>query len=239
MRPASARRRRSSATARRRPRRRRSSTRSSRCSATTRSRSRRSAPGSRSARASRRRRRRSTRRCTTSAASSRVSRSGACSACRASGPPTSWTIWLGDPDDMGRRAEQVAGRFQRLKLKLGARDGLDAERVRAVRAVTEVPLQVDVNEAWTLDEALEYLPQLAELGVQYCEQPLPAGDPGGAELKRALAGADLRRRGLPHARRRRRVRRDRARRSISSSRSRAGSARPCAWRTPRARSGSA
>ncbi len=55
--------------------------------------------------------------------------------------------------------------------------------MRAVRAVTEVPLQVDVNEAWSLDESLEYLPQLAELGVQYCEQPLPAGDPGGAEVK--------------------------------------------------------
>ena len=100
------------------------------------------------------------------------------------GPPTSWTIWLGDPDDMARRAEQVEGRFQRLKLKLGARDGLDAERVRAVRSVAGAPLQVDVNEAWGLDEALEYLPQLAELGVQYCEQPLPAGDPGGVELKR-------------------------------------------------------
>jgi L-alanine-DL-glutamate epimerase-like enolase superfamily enzyme len=97
------------------------------------------------------------------------------------GPPTSWTIWLGDPDDMARRAEKVAGRFHRLKLKLGARDGLDVERVRAVRSVTHAPLQVDVNEAWSLDEALEYLPQLE---IQYCEQPLPAGDPGGAELKR-------------------------------------------------------
>ena len=58
------------------------------------------------------------------------------------------------------------------------------ERVRAVRSVSEVPLQVDVNEAWSLDEALEALPQLAELGVQYCEQPLPAGDPAGPELKR-------------------------------------------------------
>jgi L-alanine-DL-glutamate epimerase-like enolase superfamily enzyme len=100
------------------------------------------------------------------------------------GPPTSWTIWLGDPDDMARRAELVAGRYQRLKLKLGARDGLDVERVRAVRSVTEVPLQVDVNEYWTLDEALDALPELERLGVQYCEQPLPAGDAGGAELKR-------------------------------------------------------
>jgi L-alanine-DL-glutamate epimerase-like enolase superfamily enzyme len=100
------------------------------------------------------------------------------------GPPTSWTIWLGDPDDMARRAERTQGRFKRLKLKLGGGDGLDVERVRAVRGVSDVPLQVDVNEYWNLDEALEALPQLAELGVEYCEQPLPAGDPAGAELKR-------------------------------------------------------
>jgi L-alanine-DL-glutamate epimerase-like enolase superfamily enzyme len=100
------------------------------------------------------------------------------------GPPTSWTIWLGDPDDMARRAEAVGGRFHRLKLKLGARDGLDVERVRAVRGVTSLPLQVDVNEYWELDEALENVRQLADLGVQYVEQPLPAKDPGGAQLKR-------------------------------------------------------
>ena len=98
------------------------------------------------------------------------------------GPPTSWTVWLGDPDDMARRAEAAARRgFRRLKLKLGGRDGLDLERVRAVRAATDTPLQVDVNEYWSLDEALELLPQL---DLEYCEQPLPAGDPGGAELKR-------------------------------------------------------
>jgi L-alanine-DL-glutamate epimerase-like enolase superfamily enzyme len=100
------------------------------------------------------------------------------------GPPTSWTIWLGDPDDMARRAEKVGNRFRRLKLKLGARDGLDVERVRAVRGVTRVPLQVDVNEYWTLDEARDALPQLSSLGVEYCEQPLPAGDEGGEKLKR-------------------------------------------------------
>jgi len=102
---------------------------------------------------------------------------------RRTGPPTSWTVWLGDPDDMARRAEQAASRFRRLKLKLGARDGHDVERVRAVRSVTGLPLQVDVNEAWTLEEALDALPQLGELGVEYCEQPLDAGDPGGKELR--------------------------------------------------------
>jgi L-Ala-D/L-Glu epimerase len=100
------------------------------------------------------------------------------------GPPTSWTIWLGDPDDMARRAEVVGNRFRRLKLKLGARDGLDVERVRAVRGVTDLPLQVDVNEYWELDEAIENVRALADLGVEYVEQPLPAGDVGGRRLKK-------------------------------------------------------
>jgi L-alanine-DL-glutamate epimerase-like enolase superfamily enzyme len=102
---------------------------------------------------------------------------------RPTGPPTSWTVWLGDPDDMARRAEGVAGRFLRLKLKLGGRDGLDVDRVRAVRSITDVPLQVDVNEYWSPEEAEDALPRLVELGVEYCEQPLPAGDPAGAKLR--------------------------------------------------------
>ena len=104
---------------------------------------------------------------------------------RREGPPTCWTVWLGDPDDMARRAEKAAPRFRRLKLKLGGGDGLDLERVGAVRAVTDLPLQVDVNEYWSVDEALEALPQLAALGVEYCEQPLPEGDPGGGKVKAA------------------------------------------------------
>jgi L-alanine-DL-glutamate epimerase-like enolase superfamily enzyme len=99
------------------------------------------------------------------------------------GPPTSWTIWLGDPDEMARRAEKAATTFMRLKLKLGGGDGLDVERVRAVRGVTNLPLMVDVNEWWSADEALDALVQLADLGVEYCEQPLKAGDEGGRKLK--------------------------------------------------------
>jgi L-alanine-DL-glutamate epimerase-like enolase superfamily enzyme len=100
------------------------------------------------------------------------------------GPPTSWTVWLGDPDDMARRAEAAAPRFRRLKLKLGGGDGLDVERVRAVRSVTELPLQVDVNEGWSADEALGACQELEALDVQYIEQPLVAADPGGVELRR-------------------------------------------------------
>ena len=103
---------------------------------------------------------------------------------RRGGPPTSWTLGIGDPDETARKAEDKAGRFRRFKLKLGGGDGLDVERVRAVRGVTDVPLQVDVNEYWSLDEALDAIPQLAELGVEYVEQPLRAGESGGEDLRR-------------------------------------------------------
>ncbi|MGH3118353.1 MAG: dipeptide epimerase [Gaiellales bacterium] len=99
------------------------------------------------------------------------------------GPATSWTVWLGDPDDMARRAEKASKSYRRLKLKLGGGDGLDVERVHSVRSASELPLQVDVNEWWSLDEALDSLPQLAEVGVEYCEQPLRAGDEGGRVLR--------------------------------------------------------
>jgi L-Ala-D/L-Glu epimerase / N-acetyl-D-glutamate racemase len=103
------------------------------------------------------------------------------------GPPTSWTIGLAAPDEMAAKAARAhaGGRFRRLKLKLGGGDGLDVARVEAVREVTDVPLQVDVNEYWSLSEALDALPQLAELGVEYCEQPLPAGSEDGVALKTA------------------------------------------------------
>ncbi len=100
------------------------------------------------------------------------------------GPPTARTVSLRDPDAMAREACAAAARgFALLKLKLGGRDGADLARVEAVRAVTDLPLTVDVNEYWSYDEALELLPRLAGLGVTHVEQPLPAGDPDGAALR--------------------------------------------------------
>jgi L-alanine-DL-glutamate epimerase-like enolase superfamily enzyme len=103
---------------------------------------------------------------------------------RRPGPPSSWTIGLGDPDEMARKAREVS-EFKSLKLKLGGRDGRDVDRVRAVRDVWSGPIRVDVNEYWTLDEALEAIPQLEGLGVDYVEQPLKEGDPDGRRLKEA------------------------------------------------------
>ena len=59
-------------------------------------------------RASRRRGPRSTRRSTTCRESSPAFPVYKLLGLRRDGPPTSWTVWLGDPDDMARRAEAAA-----------------------------------------------------------------------------------------------------------------------------------
>ena len=177
----------------------------------TRSRSRRSRRGCASGPASRRPRRRSTRRSTTSAGSSPACPSGGCSGCGGKGRRPRGRSGSAIPTTWRDAPSRCAARFKRLKLKLGGGTGSTSSASAPCASVTDVPLQVDVNEAWSLDEALEALPQLAELGVQYCEQPLPRRRPRRAGAEAPLAAPDLRRRGLPHAGRRCRLRRAGAR----------------------------
>lgn len=61
--------------------------------------------------------------------------------------------------------------YRRVKLKI--KPGWDVEPVRAVRErFREIPLQVDANTAYTLDDARD-LARLDEFGLLLIEQPLP------------------------------------------------------------------
>jgi L-alanine-DL-glutamate epimerase-like enolase superfamily enzyme len=87
---------------------------------------------------------------------------------------TAYTLSLDTPERMGAAALAQRGR-PLLKLKLTG-DG-DLERVRAVREnAPQSRLIVDANEGWTVRHFAEFMPVLAELGVELIEQPLPAGD---------------------------------------------------------------
>ena len=88
-------------------------------------------------------------------------------------PLTSFTIGI-DSLDVVRKKTREAAEYPVLKVKLGA--GNDIEIVRTIREETDALIRVDANAGWTLDEALRIVPQLAELGVELVEQPLPAGD---------------------------------------------------------------
>lgn len=89
---------------------------------------------------------------------------------------TAMTLGIGTPDAMARGAARVpAG--QPLKLKLGAGDGADLDRVAAVRAaVPRATVLVDANEGWDVDELVALLPELHRLDVAMIEQPLPRAD---------------------------------------------------------------
>ena len=83
---------------------------------------------------------------------------------------TVFTLSLDSAEKMGKAAEAQKHR-PILKLKLG-RDG-DLERVRAVReAAPNTRLVIDANTGWSFAQLCEYLPVLAELGVEMVEQPL-------------------------------------------------------------------
>jgi L-alanine-DL-glutamate epimerase-like enolase superfamily enzyme len=90
-------------------------------------------------------------------------------------PETSYTIGIDSiagTADRARRAAEAG--YRRLKVKLGGEG--DLERLEAIRAVCDLPLRVDANEGWSLDEARSLLPTLVGLGVELIEQPFPAGE---------------------------------------------------------------
>ncbi len=91
---------------------------------------------------------------------------------------TAYTLSLDTPNAMAEAA-LAAGHRPLLKLKLGGEGDVDLERVRQVRAaVAKARLIVDANEGWTLDQLLRFAPELARLGVELIEQPLPAAQDG-------------------------------------------------------------
>jgi len=88
-------------------------------------------------------------------------------------PATSFTIGIASPDEMRRKTERAAD-YRTLKVKLGTDN--DREMISAIRDVSSVPLRVDANAAWSVDEALENLKWLSDEGVELVEQPLSKDD---------------------------------------------------------------
>jgi len=81
---------------------------------------------------------------------------------------TDYTIGI---DSIAKMLEKMKAKpWPVYKIKLGASD--DIAIMTAIRKNTNAILRVDANAGWTLEEALEKIPQLAALGVQFIEQPL-------------------------------------------------------------------
>ena len=87
-------------------------------------------------------------------------------------PVTSFTIGMDTPEIVAQKVSEAAG-FEVLKVKMGSKD--DQKVLETVRSITNCPVRVDANEGWTLEDALDRLEWLQEMGVELVEQPLPAG----------------------------------------------------------------
>jgi L-alanine-DL-glutamate epimerase-like enolase superfamily enzyme len=83
-------------------------------------------------------------------------------------PFTDYTIGI---DTVERMVEKMkAFPWPIYKIKVGTPK--DLEVLKALRQHTDAVFRVDANAGWSLEEALEILPQLPALGVELVEQPL-------------------------------------------------------------------
>ncbi len=99
---------------------------------------------------------------------------------------SSYTLGMDSPAVVLEKLAEMPG-WPSYKLKLGGDD--DLAIVRAVRSATDVPLRVDANCGWSVETAVVMAEELARLGVDLIEQPLPAGDRAG--MRRVRAGSPV------------------------------------------------
>jgi len=84
---------------------------------------------------------------------------------------SSYTIGISDLKKIKQKVGE-ASEFKFLKIKLGSEN--DKEIVAAIRALTDKPLYIDVNQGWSNKYfALDMIGWLAEQNVVLVEQPLP------------------------------------------------------------------
>jgi L-alanine-DL-glutamate epimerase-like enolase superfamily enzyme len=89
---------------------------------------------------------------------------------------TTYTVSLSDPETMELRAREAA-HLPFLKIKLGRSEEFDLEAMRRIKAAApNATLRVDANAGWSLDTARSILPKLADMGVEFVEQPLAIGN---------------------------------------------------------------
>ncbi len=89
---------------------------------------------------------------------------------------TSFTIGIADPQKTIEKTKE-ARHLPILKVKIGA--GNDVETIEAIRSVYGGRVRLDANEAWTPEVAVSTLKALARFDIEFCEQPIAAGQPEG------------------------------------------------------------
>jgi len=96
----------------------------------------------------------------------------------ATAPITDYTIGIDSIDKMVAKMKEKP--WPVYKIKVGVEG--DMEMVTELRKHTDAVFRVDANAGWTLDEALQKITLLKELGVEFVEQPLAKDDWEGMKI---------------------------------------------------------
>ena len=106
---------------------------------------------------------------------------------------TDVTLSAGEASALADTARnRVAAGFRTLKMKVGTDAATDVQRVASVRDAVgpDVAIRLDANQGWTREEAVQVIRALevADLGVEFVEQPVVADDVEGLAWVRERVG---------------------------------------------------
>jgi len=88
---------------------------------------------------------------------------------------TDYTVSIDTPEKMAADALKILQQgYPAIKVKLGRNGATDVDRMKAIRAAVgpAIPLRIDANQGWQVEEAIATLNALAPLDIQHCEEPI-------------------------------------------------------------------
>lgn len=103
---------------------------------------------------------------------------------------TDYTVSMASLEEMVQEArKRVTEGFHTLKVKVGTDPVRDVEVVRSIREAVgeEVGLRIDANQGWSRQQAIWALDRMADLDIQFVEQPVKAEDIAGLRYVRQAA----------------------------------------------------
>ena len=92
---------------------------------------------------------------------------------------TDYTVSIDDPGKMASDALKIKrSGYRFIKVKLGEGKEIDVERIKAIRKAIgkKLPIRIDANQGWNVEDAIKTLQALAKYNIQYCEEPIPRWD---------------------------------------------------------------
>lgn len=92
-------------------------------------------------------------------------------------PLTSFTIGIADAETTARKVDEIRD-HPVMKVKLGGADVAgEIAMMELIRSRYTGTIRIDANEGWTPEDAVAILNEIDRFDIEFCEQPIPAGNP--------------------------------------------------------------